>query len=179
MCYQKSDGSNANSAVIVAVTPKDFARFGNSPLCGIAFQRELEARAFALGNGKIVQQLYGDYKAGRISAAYGEFDSQTKGSRMFADLGTLLPDELKTAFINGMERFAGYIPGFNRYDAILSGIESRTSSPVRILRNETYQSAVSGIYPCGEGAGYAGGIMSAAMDGMKTAQAVAAGAMAM
>ncbi len=179
MSYQKRDGSNANSAVIVAVTPKDFARFGNSPLCGIAFQRELEARAFALGNGKIVQQLYGDYKAGRISAAYGEFDSQTKGSRMFADLGTLLPDELKTAFINGMERFAGYIPGFNRYDAILSGIESRTSSPVRILRNETYQSAVSGIYPCGEGAGYAGGIMSAAMDGMKTAQAVAAGAIAM
>ncbi len=178
MSYQKRDGSNANSAVIVAVTPKDFARFGNSPLCGIAFQRELEARAFALGNGKIVQQLYGDYKAGRISTAYGEFDSQTKGSRMFADLGTLLPDELKTAFINGMERFAGYIPGFNRYDAILSGIESRTSSPVRILRNETYQSAVSGIYPCGEGAGYAGGIMSAAMDGMKTAQAAAAGAIA-
>lgn len=178
MSYQKRDGSNANSAVIVAVTPKDFARFGNSPLCGIAFQRELEARAFALGNGKIVQQLYGDYKAGRISTAYGEFDSQTKGSRMFADLGTLLPDELKTAFINGMERFAGYIPGFNRYDAILSGIESRTSSPVRILRNETYQSAVSGIYPCGEGAGYAGGIMSAAMDGMKTAQAAAAGTIA-
>ncbi len=172
MSYQKRDGKNANSAVIVSVTPEDFARFGNSPLSGIAFQRELEARAFALGNGKIVQQLYGDYKKGRVSSAYGEFDSQTKGACTFADLGMLLPDELKAAFINGMERFADYIPGFNRYDTILSGIESRTSSPVRILRNGQYQSAVKGIYPCGEGAGYAGGIMSAAMDGMKTAEAL-------
>lgn len=173
MSYQKRDGRNANSAVIVAVTPDDFPGGGRHPLDGIAFQRELEKRAYVLGSGRIPQQLYGDYKLGQISKAYGDFPSQTKGAAAFADLGTLLPEVMKQAFISGMERFAGYIPDFNRYDAILSGIESRTSSPVRILRNEQYQSAIEGIYPCGEGAGYAGGIMSAAMDGMKVAEAIA------
>ncbi len=174
MSYHKRDGKNANSAVIAAVTPQDYARFGNSPLAGIAFQRELEERAFKLGNGKIVQQLYGDYKEGRISSGYGDFASQTKGESTFADLNTLLPQELGQALIAGMERFDTYIHGFNRPDAILSGIESRTSSPVRILRDEQFQSAVRGIFPCGEGAGYAGGIMSAAMDGMKAAEAIGA-----
>lgn len=174
MSYHKRDGKNANSAVIAAVTPQDYARFGDSPLAGIAFQRELEERAFKLGNGKIVQQLYGDYKEGRISSGYGDFASQTKGESTFADLNTLLPQELGQALIAGMERFDTYIHGFNRPDAILSGIESRTSSPVRILRDEQFQSAVRGIFPCGEGAGYAGGIMSAAMDGMKAAEAIGA-----
>ena len=91
---------------------------------------------------------------------------------MFAELGTLLPAELKQSFIDGMEQFAQYIPAFNRYDAILSGVESRTSSPVRIVRNDHFLSEADGIYPCGEGAGYAGGIMSAAMDGMKVAEAI-------
>lgn len=172
MSYHKRDGKNANSAVIVAVTPEDFKE--PSALGAIAFQRELESRAFMLGNGKIPQQLYGDYVAGRCSAGYGDFMSQTKGARTFADLSDLLPLELKEAFICGIEQFASYIPGFNRYDAILSGVESRTSSPVRILRDHLYQSSVLGIYPCGEGAGYAGGIMSAAMDGLKTAEAILA-----
>lgn len=172
MSYQKRDGKNANSAVIVAVTPEDFLEFGSSPLAGVAFQRELEARAYALGSGRIPQQLYGDYKERRVSESYGDFASQTKGACVFADLGMLLPEKLKPAFINGMERFADFIPGFNRYDAVLSGVESRTSSPVRIIRDEEYQSVVRGLYPCGEGAGYAGGIMSAAMDGMKVAEAV-------
>lgn len=174
MSYQKRDGRNANSAVIVAVTPDDFPGGGAHPLNGIAFQRELEKRAYILGSGRIPQQLYGDYKHGRLSKAYGEFPSQTKGTAVFADLCTLLPEVMKQAFIGGMERFAGYIPDFNRYDAILSGVESRTSSPVRILRNAQYQSVIEGIYPCGEGAGYAGGIMSAAMDGMKVAEAIGA-----
>lgn len=172
MSYQKRDGRNANSAVIVSVTPADFPGGGSHPLDGVSFQRELERRAYVLGGGRIPQQLYGDYKSGRISDAYGAFPSQAKGMCTFADLGMLLPEGMKQAFIGGMERFAGYIPGFNRYDAVLSGIESRTSSPVRILRNEQYQSAVEGIYPCGEGAGYAGGILSAAMDGMKVAEAI-------
>jgi len=172
MSYQKRDGRNANSAVIVSVTPADFPGGGSHPLGGVSFQRELERRAYVLGGGRIPQQLYGDYKSGRISDAYGGFPSQAKGMCTFADLGMLLPEGMKQAFIGGMERFAGYIPGFNRYDTVLSGIESRTSSPVRILRNEQYQSAVEGIYPCGEGAGYAGGILSAAMDGMKVAEAI-------
>ncbi len=173
MSYQKRDGKNANSAIIVSVTPDDFPGGGSHPLDGIAFQRELEQRAYTLGNGRIPQQLYGDYKAGRISQSYGSFASQTKGASTFADLNGLLPDALRQAFLNGMERFAQYIPGFDRYDAVLSGVESRTSSPVRILRSKQYESGVAGIYPCGEGAGYAGGIMSAAMDGMKTAEAIA------
>ena len=173
MSYQKRDGINANSAVIVSVTPYDFPGGGCNPLGGILFQRELEKRAYELGNGRIVQQLYGDYKNGRISKAYGDFPSQTKGACTFADLGILLPHDMKHAFIRGMEQFAQYIPAFNRYDTILSGMESRTSSPVRILRNEDCLSDADGIYPCGEGAGYAGGIMSAAMDGMKVAEAIA------
>lgn len=172
MSYQARDGKNANSAIIVSVTPDDFPN--QTPLGGIAFQRELEARAYQLGSGKIPQQLYGDYVAERCTKAYGDFASQAKGVCTFADLNNLLPNQLREPFIQGMARFAGYIPGFDRYDAILSGIESRTSSPVRILRGENGQSNMEGIYPCGEGAGYAGGIMSAAMDGMKTAEAVAA-----
>ncbi len=170
MSYHKRDGANANSAVIVSVSPADFP--DPSPLGGMAFQRDLEAQAYSLGGGRIPQQLYGDYVSGKLSTDYGDFASQTKGESVFANLGTLLPPEMKQAFICGMERFAGYIPGFNRYDTILSGIESRTSSPVRILRNEQLQSSIQGVYPCGEGAGYAGGIMSAAMDGLKTAEAV-------
>lgn len=173
MSYQKRDGSNANSAVIVSVTPDDFADGGKDPLGGIHFQRKLERRAYALGNGSIPQQLYGDYKNRSLSSAYGDFPSQAKGSCIFADLNTLLPEALRQPFLDGMEQFAQYIPDFNRYDAVLSGIESRTSSPVRILRNEAYVSSTDGIYPCGEGAGYAGGIMSAAMDGMKVAEAIA------
>lgn len=172
MSYQKRDGKNANSAIIVSVTPEDFPGGGKHPLDGIAFQRDLEKRAYALSGGSIPQQLYGDYKQGRISPSYGEFASQAKGRCAFADLSGLLPDGMKQAFLYGMERFGGYIPGFNRYDAILSGIESRTSSPVRMVRSEQYESTVAGIYPCGEGAGYAGGILSAAMDGMKVAEAI-------
>ncbi len=172
MSYQKRDGKNANSAIIVSVTPDDFPGGGAHPLNGIAFQRALEKRAYALCGGSIPQQLYGDYKIGKVSDSYGEFASQAKGACAFADLSGLLPNGMKQAFVAGMERFGGYIKGFNRYDAILSGIESRTSSPVRILRNERYESTVAGIYPCGEGAGYAGGILSAAMDGMKVAEAV-------
>ncbi len=175
MSYHSRSGKNANSAIIVAVTPADFPAQEPcpAPLSGVAFQRKLESQAYALGHGKIPQQLYGDFKAGKCSASYGGFASQAKGGCTFADLSTLLPPALNRAFLSGMEQFADYIPGFNRYDAILSGIESRTSSPVRILRGEQFQSSVRGIYPCGEGAGYAGGIMSAAMDGMKVAEAIA------
>ncbi len=172
MSYRKRDGQNANSAIIVSVTPQDFA--DATPLGGIAFQRRLEEKAYRIGNGKIPQQLYGDYAAGRLSSGYGDFPSQTKGAAVFADLGTLLPDGMKQPFIRGMERFSRLIPGFDRYDAILSGIESRTSSPVRIVRDAQFMSNIAGIYPCGEGAGYAGGIMSAAMDGLKVAEAIAA-----
>lgn len=172
MSFHARDGKNANSAIIVSVNPSDFGAEG--PLAGVAFQRELERRAFELGGGRIPQQLYGDFKANRVSTSYGDFASETKGNTAFANLRELFPTEIAESFIEGMETFPRYIRDYNRDDAILSGVESRTSSPVRIPRDDHFESNIAGIYPCGEGAGYAGGIMSAAMDGMKIAEAIAA-----
>lgn len=172
MSNYRRDSANANSAVIVSVTPKDFPDEG--PLSGVLFQRSLEAFAYRLGSGAIPQQLYGDFKRGQNSTSYGAFSSLTKGAAELAPLHTLFPKGIYESLLSGMEQFAGKIRGFNREDTVLSGIESRTSSPVRIHRGEDFESSISGIYPCGEGAGYAGGILSAAMDGMKTAEAIAA-----
>ncbi len=171
MSYSARDGKNANSAIIITVTPDDFG--GKEPLNGILFQRKLEELAYRAGGGNIPQQLYGDFKNSVISASYGRYESEIKGHAQFANLRGILPDELGKAFIEGMEHFGKIIDGFNRDDAILSAIESRTSSPVRIERDENFTASKKWIYPCGEGAGYAGGITSAAMDGIKTAQAIA------
>lgn len=170
MSYSGRSGMNANSAIIVSVSPSDFS--GEDALAGIRFQEKLEARAYALGAGKIPQQLFGDYCANQPSSAYGTFCSSTKGAAILCNLRGLLPEELEESFMEGMHAFCRAIPDFDRRDAILSGVESRTSSPVRIPRNTAFEAAVHGIYPCGEGAGYAGGIMSAAMDGLKTAEAI-------
>ncbi len=178
MSYSGRDGQNANSAVIVAVTPEDYP--ANHPLAGIAFQRQLEKKAFELGQGKIPVQRYGEFKAKvenvTIEKATDEQLTmpQCKGAYTWADVSQILPKECNEAFVEGMEVFARQIPGFNRPDACLLGVESRTSSPVRIHRDETLQSVVRGLYPCGEGAGYAGGITSAAMDGLRVAEVIAA-----
>ena len=168
MSYRARDGKNANSAIIVSVTPEDFP--GADPMAGIRFQRQLEIRAYELCEGKIPQQLFTDFEKNRISSGYGTFESCTKGDTAFANLRTILPEHLNQAFCEGMHGFGQKIQGFDRPDAILSGVESRTSSPVRILRNEAGESSIRGLYPCGEGAGYAGGITSAAMDGLKIAE---------
>ena len=118
-------------------------------------------------------QLYGDFKAGQVSGDFGDVNPAFKGGYAFANLRELFPEPLSRAFMEGMEGFGTMIRGFNRPDAILAGIESRTSSPVRIPRDEKMESPVKGIFPCGEGAGYAGGITSAAMDGLKVAEAIA------
>lgn len=170
MSYSGRNGKNANSAIIVSVTPEDFD--GEDALSGVRFQERLEERAFELGGGKIPQQLFGDFCRNQTSVSYGRFSSETRGERVLGNLRGLLPKELESSFIEGMHVFARSIPGYDREDAILSGVESRTSSPVRIARDENFVSAVRGIYPCGEGAGYAGGIMSAAMDGLKVAEAI-------
>ena len=171
MSYRKRDSRNANSAIIVSVTPEDFSGDGH-PLSGIAFQRRLEKTAWELAKGKIPQQLFGDFEADVTSSGYGGYDSCVKGEAAFSNLRHLLPEEASLAFIEGMHAFGKKIKNFDRSDCILSGVESRTSSPVRIHRNEFFESEISGLYPCGEGAGYAGGIMSAAMDGLKTAEAL-------
>ena len=119
---------------------------------------------------QIPQQLFGDFKAKRESGGYESFESQTKGASAFGPLHELFPAELRDSLIQGIHDFSRQIPGFDRRDAILSGVESRTSSPVRIHRDENFESQIKGLFPCGEGAGYAGGITSAAMDGIKVAE---------
>ena len=170
MSYSARDSKNANSAIIVSVTPEDFG--AEDALAGVRFQQQLEAKTYELAQGKIPQQLFGDYCASRTSESYGAYESETRGERTFANLRGLLSEDVEQSFIDGMHAFSKAIPGFDREDAILSAIESRTSSPVRISRDEEFLSNIGGIYPCGEGAGYAGGITSAAMDGLKVAEAI-------
>ena len=179
MSYSGRKGENANSAVIVSVSPKDYEN--EHPLAGIAFQRKLEENAYRAGAGKVPVQTYGSFKESvvqeglSVDAAKGaSFAPAIKGEYIFADITRILPMRLNKGIIEGMEQFAASIQGFNSPDTLLSGVEARTSSPVRILRDETFQSVIKGLYPCGEGAGYAGGITSAAMDGIKVAEAVAA-----
>lgn len=172
MSYHDRSGGNANSALIVTVTPEDFP--GDSPLSGIAYQRALEEAAFGLADGRIPVQLYGDFKAGRISSGFGAVKPQMKGAYGFADLKAAFPAYLGAALAEGVEYFGTVIAGFDREDAIFAGIESRTSSPLRILRDKGFESELKGLYPCGEGAGYAGGITSAAMDGIRVAEELAA-----
>ena len=170
MSYSGRNSSTANSAIIVSVNTDDFS--SNDALAGMQFQRQLENKAYELANGKIPQQLYGDFCNNTVSGRYGDFMSNTKGATAFANLRGILTKDMEESFIKGMQHFSNIISGFDRYDAILSGIESRTSSPLRILRNEEYESMIKGLYPCGEGAGYAGGITSAAMDGIRVAEAI-------
>lgn len=184
MSYSGRNGVNANSAVIVAVTPEDFG--SEHPLAGIEFQRKLERKAYELGQGKIPAQRYGAFKeqVERLRGqevpvqSAGEEDSplqpQCKGGYVWADVSRILPEECNEAFVDGMEAFGRQIKGFDREDAVLLGVESRTSSPLRIGRDDTLQSNIRGLYPCGEGAGYAGGITSAAMDGIRVAEMIAA-----
>ncbi|ADL04642.1 NAD(P)/FAD-dependent oxidoreductase [Lacrimispora saccharolytica] len=172
MSYHKRDGVNANSALIVTVTPEDFG--STAPLAGIAYQRRLEEAAFSYGSGKIPVQLYGDFKKSQTSKTFGSVAPAFKGLYEFVNIRDFLPEYLSESVIEGVEAFERRIHGFSMADAILAGVESRTSSPVRIPRNETFECGIKGIYPCGEGAGYAGGITSAAMDGLKVAEAIAA-----
>ncbi|RZS92952.1 NAD(P)/FAD-dependent oxidoreductase [Cuneatibacter caecimuris] len=170
MSYHARDGKNANSAVIVTVTPEDFG--GTGPLSGMEFQRRLEEAAYRAGNGKIPVQLFGDFCLDRISSGLGRIIPAIKGTWQFGDLRSILPPEAAVSLEEGIRAFGKKIKGFDRPDAVLSGIESRTSSPVRIDRDDRLESSLKGLYPCGEGAGYAGGITSAAMDGMKVAEEI-------
>ena len=170
MSYSGRSGKNANSAIIVSVTPQDFG--ADDPLAGMRFQRHLEEENYKLGGGRIPQQLFGDYVQNVKSSDYGVFASQTKGQTVLTNLRGLMSEDMERSFIDGMTHFGTKIKNFDRADAILSGMETRTSSPIRILRNENCESALQGLYPCGEGAGYAGGIMSAAIDGLKVASAI-------
>ncbi|MCI8820938.1 MAG: FAD-dependent oxidoreductase [Lachnospiraceae bacterium] len=171
MSYQARDGRNANSAMIVTVTPADYG--GTDVLAGVEFQRKLERAAYELGGGRIPVQTFGDFCADRASVRLGDISPCIKGAYELTSVRAIFPPELSRALEEGLRGCGRLIPGFAGPDAVLSGVESRTSSPVRILRNEELESGISGLYPCGEGAGYAGGITSAAMDGLKIAEAIA------
>ncbi len=170
MSYSGRDGKNANSAVIVTVDPKDFPKSG--VLGGLALQRQLEEAAYKEGNGKIPVQLFGDFKKNIPSTDAGAIEPQMKGAYSWGNVRSIFPEFIAHSLEEGITDFGRKISGYDRDDAVLSGVESRTSSPVRIIRDDTLQSSIKGIYPCGEGAGYAGGITSAAMDGLKVAEAV-------
>ena len=173
MSYSDRNSQNANSAIIVQVTPQDYASDG--PLAGVEFQRRLEESAYRVGNGKIPVQYLEDYIADKQSKEREKWNTPCiKGEYTYSNLRGILPQECEQAFMEGMKHFDKVIPGFGAGDAILAGMESRTSSPIRIHREENLQSpAVKGLYPCGEGAGYAGGITSAAMDGIYVAEKIA------
>lgn len=182
MSYSGRDGVNSNSAIIVAVRKSDFA--SEHPLSGIAFQRSLEEAAYQAGGGRIPVQRLGELRR-RFWQLQEEnepiepdnkkppLEPMTKGAYAYADLTKILPHEMTQAFLEGMEQFSHVIAGFGDDETLVSAVESRTSSPVRIVRDKSFQSNINGIYPCGEGAGYAGGITSAAMDGIRIAEAIA------
>ena len=156
--------------ILASVTPEDFE--SDDPLAGIEFQRKLERAAYREGKGSIPIQLFGDFKNCKVSEKYGDITPVTKGSVRFADLNNVLPKYICDALKECVEGFGRNIKGFNRKDALMLGVESRTSSPIRITRDDSMQANIRGIYPCGEGAGYAGGITSAAMDGIKIYEAI-------
>lgn len=171
MSYSRRDGENANSAIIVNVTPDDFEDKG--VLGGVAFQEKLEEIAYQQGQGNIPIQRYEDFCQDKASVCTGKVQPNSKGNVQLSNLRPIFQEEINQAFIDGMEQFNKKIPGFSHPDTLLCGVESRTSSPVRIVRDDNYTSRIEGIYPCGEGAGYAGGITSAAMDGIKVFEAIA------
>ena len=174
MSYHARSGRNANAAVVVSVGGEDF---GNDPRKAIAFQRELEARAYAAGRpggeyaapAENIQSFLegrGRLNIGRVQPTYDR-------GVVAADLGALLPTELADTLRAGLRAYERKIAGYTAPEAILTGLETRTSSPVRLKREENFECAqLAGLYPCGEGAGYAGGIMSAAVDGLRVARAI-------
>ncbi len=173
MSYSGRDGENSNSALVVNVLPADYP--GEHPLDGIAYQRSIEQKMYSLGGGAVPIQRYEDFRENRATQNTGTVTPMIKGKIHPSNLREGLPETISRAIIESMPSFDSEIPGFEYPDAILSGVESRTSSPVRILRNEQLQApSFPGIFPCGEGAGYAGGIMSAAVDGIHVAEQVAA-----
>ena len=176
MSNHARDGRNSNSAIVCNVTPEDFisegfGKYGN--LAGVFYQKKFESAAFHEGNGNIPVQLFKDYKNNEISDKLGKIKPDIKGNYSFANLNNCLPAYVNNAIIEAIDDYGRKLKGFDDKDAVLSGVETRTSSPVKILRDECFMSNIKGIFPCGEGAGYAGGITSAAIDGIKVAEAVA------
>ncbi len=166
------DGENINGGLLVGVTPEDFG--GSDPLAGIAFQRKLEEAAFRAGGENFCApaQLVGDLLSRKPSTAQGRVTPTYRPGVKFTDLSLCLPDFILDSIREALPILDRKLHGFASPDAVLTAVESRSSSPIRILRDDSYESPLRGLYPCGEGAGYAGGILSAAADGMRCAEKV-------
>ncbi|MDE6529702.1 MAG: FAD-dependent oxidoreductase [Lachnospiraceae bacterium] len=173
MSYHGRDSGNANSAIVVTV---DHTDYGEGIFDGMRFQQELEHSAYMQGDGKLVLQRLSDFTA--VSSGedtenrQNKLSPKVKGQYLWGDIRGVLPDSLSQDFKDAMQYFGTVMNDFDRPDTILCGIESRTSSPIKMIRGEDFQSNIRGLYPCGEGAGYAGGITSAALDGVKVAEKV-------
>lgn len=171
-CYAR-DAVNSNAALLVGVTPADFG--SEAPLAGVEFQRKLERAAFVLGGEtyRAPAQRVADFLAGRASTGFAEVQPTYQPGVVPADLAQCLPGFVIDAMREALPILGQRLSGFDHGDAVLTAPETRSSSPVRLLRDESYQSpGLRGLYPCGEGAGYAGGIVSAAVDGIRCAEAV-------
>ena len=173
MSYADRDGENANAALLVTVNPADFPYMGT--LGGMKWQREIEERAYNIsGSYRAPAQRVGDFLQGRPSAGPGEVQPTYRPGVTWCDLHDVLPEKITGALKKALPLLEGKLKGFSDPDAVLTAPETRSSSPVRILRDDSRQSQIRGLYPTGEGAGYAGGIMSAAIDGIQTAEAIIA-----
>lgn len=161
--YERESGIS-NSAIVVTVNEDDY---GSNLFDGVKFQERLETLAYQLGEGNIPVQKYGDYIKGVVSDSFGSIKPKFMGKIRFSDLNLLFNDDINNSIKEAMSYFNHKINGFSDNDVVMAGIESRTSSPIKIFRNDNYESNIIGIYPAGEGAGYAGGIVSAAVDGIK------------
>jgi len=172
MSYSKRDGDNANSAIVTTISPKDYP--DKSALGGMYLQRDIERKAFIECSGRVPVQRYEDFKNNNISTKFGRVFPNIKGQYGFGNVKKILPDYICKAIEECMPIFAKSIKGFDDGDVLISAVESRTSSPIRIIRDDNLEStSLKGVYPCGEGAGYAGGITSAAIDGVKVYEAIA------
>jgi uncharacterized FAD-dependent dehydrogenase len=172
MSYADRDGENANAALLVTVNPADLP--GDGPLAGMYWQQSIEQAAYEAGGGgyRAPAQLVGDFLAGRPSMGPGTVRPTYRPGVTWCDLHTVLPEKLTKALKEALPQLDRNLAGFAGADSVLTAPETRSSSPVRIIRDDTRQSVLRGIYPTGEGAGYAGGIMSAAIDGIMTAETI-------
>jgi uncharacterized FAD-dependent dehydrogenase len=171
MSYSRRDGENANAALLVTLHTEDFP--GEGVLAGMEWQREIERAAYACtGSYRAPAQLVGDFLAKRPSTGPGPVQPSYTPGVFWGDLRQVLPEKITGVLQNALPALGRKLRGFDDPGAVLTGPETRSSSPVRILRDGSLQSALRGLYPCGEGAGYAGGITSAAVDGLRCAEAV-------
>jgi hypothetical protein len=173
MSCRARDGENINGGFLVGVGPEDFP--GSDPLAGVRFQEQWEQAAFRAGgeNFRAPAQLVGDFLKGVPSTQGGSISPTYRPGVTWTNLTRCLPDYVTDTLRDALPIFDRRVHGFAHPDAVLTGVETRSSSPVRILRGENGQSHIGGLYPCGEGCGYAGGIMSAAVDGVRAAEWVA------